>query len=65
MSAVIRDMTYFSDIVPDDMSRKELVDLAYKLLDEINDQQEEIRDLKDELEERHDEMLFQLKYGGR
>ena len=50
------------DIVPDDMSRKELVDLAYKLLDEINDQQEEIRDLKDELEERHDEMLFRLKY---
>lgn len=53
------------DIVPDDMSRKELVDLAYKLLDEINDQQEKIRDLQDELEERHDEMLFQLKYGGR
>lgn len=50
------------DIVPDDMSRKELVDLAYKLLDEINDQQEEIRALKDELEERHDEMLFRLKY---
>lgn len=65
MSAVIRDMTNFADIVPDDMSQKELVDLAYKLLDEINDQQEEIRDLKDELEERHDEMLFQLKYGGR
>lgn len=50
------------DIVPDDMSRKELVDLAYKLLDEINDQQEKIRDLQDELEERHDEMLFRLKY---
>ena len=50
------------DIVPDDMSRKELVDLVYKLLDEINDQQEKIRDLQDELEERHDEMLFRLKY---
>lgn len=50
------------DIVPDDMSRKELVDLAYKLLDEINDQQEKIMDLQDELEERHDEMLFRLKY---
>ena len=50
------------DIVPDDMSRKELVDLAYKLLDEINDQQEKIRDLQYELEERHDEMLFRLKY---
>ena len=50
------------DIVPDDMSRKELVDLANKLLDEINDQQEKIRDLQDELEERHDEMLFRLKY---
>ena len=53
------------DIVPDDMSRKELIDLAYKLLDEINDQQEKIRDLQDELEERHDEMLFQWRYGGR